>query len=52
MDGPDDREGFSRNPTIEDWKQLCKSLNEISVRYVLIGGFAIAHHERVFWKRN
>ncbi len=44
MDDPDDRQGFSRNPTLDDLVRLCKSLNETGVRYVVIGGFAIAHH--------
>lgn len=45
MDDPDDRQGFSRNPTLDDLVRLCKSLNETGVRYVVIGGFAIAHLE-------
>lgn len=44
MDDPDDGEGFSRNPTLDDLVQLCRSLNEAGVRYVVIGGFAVAHH--------
>ncbi|MDC4203252.1 MAG: hypothetical protein MPW14_03260 [Candidatus Manganitrophus sp.] len=44
MDDPDDRQGFSRNPTVDDLVQLCKSLNEAGVRYVVVGGFAVAHH--------
>jgi len=44
MDDPDDRQSFSRNPTVDDLVQLCKSLNEAGVRYVVIGGFAVAHH--------
>ncbi|MFY9268220.1 MAG: nucleotidyltransferase [Candidatus Manganitrophaceae bacterium] len=44
MDDPDGCESFSRNPTLDDLVKLCQSLNVFGVRYVVIGGFAIAHH--------
>ncbi len=44
MDDPDDRKEFSRNPTIDDLAKLCNALNEAGARYVVIGGFAVAHH--------
>lgn len=43
MDDQDDR-GYSRAPELEDLLTLCKALNEESVRYVLIGGFAVILH--------
>ncbi len=43
MDDPDDR-GYSRAPELEDLVALCKALNAESVRYVLIGGFAVILH--------
>ena len=33
-----------RAPTLEDLVRLCRSLNESSARYVLIGGFAVIAH--------
>ena len=33
-----------RAPTIEDVSRLCRSLNETSARYILIGGFAVIAH--------
>jgi hypothetical protein len=35
---------YSRAPEFEDLISLCKSLNEKSVQYVLIGGFAVILH--------
>lgn len=43
MDDEDDR-GYSRAPELEDLLALCKALNAESVRYVLIGGFAVILH--------
>ena len=43
MDDQDDRE-YSRAPELEDLLTLCKALNAESVRYVLIGGFAVILH--------
>jgi hypothetical protein len=31
----------SREPTLQDLRDLCRELNERSARYVVIGGFAI-----------
>ncbi len=31
----------SREPTVEDLRDLCRALNERGARYVVIGGFAI-----------
>lgn len=33
-----------RAPTLEDLARLCRSLNETSARYILIGGFAVIAH--------
>src|SRR5262245_30347857 len=33
-----------RAPTLEDLVRLCRSLNETSARYLLIGGFAVIAH--------
>lgn len=33
-----------RAPTLEDLVRLCRSLNETSARYILIGGFAVIAH--------
>lgn len=34
----------SRPPTIDDLLELCRRLNEHSVKYIVIGGMAIIHH--------
>ena len=44
MDVQNDREKFSRNPTLDDLVMLCKHLNDAGVNYVIIGGFAVIHH--------
>lgn len=44
MDDPHDHQLFSRTPVLEDLVRLCKALNEAGVNYVVIGGFAVAHH--------
>lgn len=40
---PDDTDAHleSREPTLEDLRDLCRALNERGARYVVIGGFAI-----------
>jgi hypothetical protein len=38
---PSSSELESREPTLEDLRDLCRALNERGVRYVVIGGFAI-----------
>ena len=38
---PDDADLESREPTVEDLRDLCRALNERGARYVVIGGFAI-----------
>jgi len=38
---PDDTDLESREPTVEDLRDLCHALNERGARYVVIGGFAI-----------
>lgn len=43
MDDQDDR-GYSRAPELEDLVSLCEALNRESVRYILIGGFAVILH--------
>jgi len=40
-DRPPDAELASREPTLEDLRDLCRALNERNARYVVIGGFAI-----------
>jgi hypothetical protein len=41
MDGNDDLEQYSRIPTLEDLVTLCRNLNAHSVKYVIVGGFAV-----------
>jgi len=43
VDGQGDRE-YSRAPELEDLLKLCEALNAESVRYILIGGFAVILH--------
>lgn len=38
---PEDADVESREPTVEDLRDLCRALNERGARYVVIGGFAI-----------
>jgi predicted nucleotidyltransferase len=38
---PEDAALESREPTVEDLRDLCRALNERGARYVVIGGFAI-----------
>ena len=38
---PEDADLESREPTVEDLRDLCQALNERGARYVVIGGFAI-----------
>ena len=40
-DGPTDAELESREPTLEDLRDLCRELNQRGARYVVIGGFAV-----------
>lgn len=40
-DGPFNADLESREPTLEDLRDLCRALNERGARYVVIGGFAI-----------
>ena len=40
-DGPTDSELESREPTLEDLRDLCRELNQRGARYVVIGGFAV-----------
>jgi hypothetical protein len=40
-DQPPDANLESREPTLEDLRDLCRALNEREARYVVIGGFAI-----------
>jgi hypothetical protein len=40
-DEPADSDLASREPTLEDLRDLCRALNEHGARYVVIGGFAI-----------
>jgi predicted nucleotidyltransferase len=34
----------TRIPTVDDLKAVCKRLNDNGVKYILIGGFAMAYH--------
>jgi hypothetical protein len=38
---PDPNRLESREPTVEDLRDLCRELNERGARYVVVGGFAI-----------
>ncbi len=40
----DDERQYSRPPTIDDLVSVCKKLNEVKVKYVLIGGFAMNYY--------
>ena len=40
-DGPSNPELASREPSLEDLRDLCRELNQRGARYVVIGGFAI-----------
>ena len=40
-DGPSNPDLASREPTLEDLRDLCRALNDRGARYVVIGGFAI-----------
>ena len=40
-DHPSNPDTESREPTLEDLRDLCRELNQRSARYVVIGGFAI-----------
>ena len=37
-------ESFSRSASAEDLKSLLRSLNQLNIRYFLIGGYALAAH--------
>lgn len=36
--------GYTRAPKVEDLVSLCRSLNEVDAKYILIGGFAVVLH--------
>ncbi|MFU8892707.1 MAG: hypothetical protein ACNA8L_03675 [Luteolibacter sp.] len=38
---PEYEELISREPTVEDLEALCRCLNDLGARYIVIGGFAI-----------
>jgi hypothetical protein len=40
-DGPSTPELESRQPSVEDLRDLCRELNQRQARYVVVGGFAI-----------
>lgn len=42
-DAPEEGELISRAPTDEDLVVLCRTLNQLGVKYVIIGGFAIIY---------
>ena len=41
MADPDPSQLASREPTVEDLRDLCRELNARSAKYVVIGGFAL-----------
>ncbi len=41
---PEDQPSASRAPDTNDFVRLCRELNTLGVRYVVVGGFAIIHH--------
>jgi hypothetical protein len=47
MDDEDDEAGegelIFRAPTQEDVVNLCRTLNEMGVKYLVVGGFAVIH---------
>jgi len=50
-DYPSTPELESREPTVEDLRDLCRELNRLTARYVVVGGFAmrmkaITHREK------
>jgi len=44
MDESNAGKKFSRNPTLEDLVELCRNLNAVGAKYVVIGGFAVIHY--------
>lgn len=44
MDAEDAGALESRTPTKEDLLKLCRSLNELGVNYLVVGGFAMVEH--------
>ena len=41
QDASENRDEYSREPSLEDLVELCRKLNASGARYVVIGGFAI-----------
>lgn len=44
VDGPDDRQAgelVPRDPSLEDVVALCRELNALEAKYVIVGGFAV-----------
>jgi hypothetical protein len=44
MDNEDAHPAESRPPTLEDVLKLCRRLNELGARYLIVGGIAIIQH--------
>ena len=44
MDNRNDNKEYSRPPTIDDLILLCRLLNEVGAKYIIIGGFAVIYH--------
>jgi Nucleotidyl transferase AbiEii toxin, Type IV TA system len=44
MDFEDAHPAESRPPTLEDLLALCRSLNALGARYLVVGGFAVIQH--------
>lgn len=43
-DVPGKNPAESKPPTIEDLKDICRRLNDVEVKYILIGGFAVNYY--------
>ncbi len=44
MDDEDVNPAGTRTPTLADLVALCRALNEVGARYLIVGGFAIIQH--------
>jgi hypothetical protein len=38
----------SREPTVEDLRELCRELNQRSAKYIVVGGFALRAANYIF----
>jgi hypothetical protein len=44
MDESNAGKEFSRTPTLDDLVELCRNLNAVGAKYVIIGGFAVIQY--------